>query len=126
MKQILNVGVLAVLLCACSKGDRIVDPNTELPQGILSCETNTQEVCGLWKLEDGRYHAEWLQGSRAYIEIVKFDSDSLVFTRTDYAGPTPNMRATYRGGRDGRSTRDGVATWQNDGLTYSGPWRASW
>ena len=97
-----------------------------LPDQIHSCETNTAQVCGTWTLENGRYRAVWPQGSRAMIEVQHFGTDSVVFTRADYAGPTPQMRARYVGVPSGQTVRSGTVTWMNDGLTFSGRWDASW
>jgi hypothetical protein len=119
----LAILLLSTAVAGCSKSSTVPLP---LPAQIRSCETNTATVCGIWTLENGRYRAEWPQGSRALIEVQHFGADSVVFTRSDYAGPTPQMRARYVGMPAGRVVLNGTVTWSNEGFTFSGRWQADW
>jgi hypothetical protein len=97
---------------------------SSVPRTLHSCETHTATLCADWRLDGGRYLADWTNGSHAEIVINRFDADSIVFTRDDPSGVSAGMHAVYRGAPVGGRVRGGVVTWSRDGLTFSGPWEA--
>jgi hypothetical protein len=96
-----------------------------LPLQIHSCETNTATLCTDWNLVDGKYVADWPQGSHANIVATTFRSDSVVFTRDDPSGTSAGMHAVYRG-VPSNGTVNGIVTWTQNGFSFSGNWQASW
>lgn len=103
-------------------------PRIVLPLVIHECETNTATVCGTWTFDDEHehYRARWTQGSRARIVVLRFDGDSVRFSRYDDGGTSMGMRAEYRGAVKGNGVPHGVVTWTEHGSTWSGRWNATW
>lgn len=122
--------LLAGLVAGCEENPAqpAPDPYPHLPQIIEECETNTAEVCGTWTRirNTNLYNALWSQGSRALITAERFDAGGIVFTREDFAGPTPAMRARYEGELTGNTVVGGMVVWTDRGVTIDGTWHAEW
>jgi hypothetical protein len=98
-----------------------------LPPVINECETNNARICGTWTLSGGQYNAVWSQGTQAVITVVRFDADSVVFTRKDVAGPSVGITARYSAGQNLAGTiRNALVRWTSGATTFGGTWDADW
>jgi hypothetical protein len=97
-----------------------------LPPQMEECETHTARVCGIWTRTAGGFRAMWSQGSVASIEVVRFDSDSVVLLRADPSGSSEGMAAEYRGAIRAPGYVVGTVVWRRLGVTSRGAWVARW
>jgi hypothetical protein len=97
-----------------------------VPAAIIACETNTATLCTTWRFADGRYDAQWDQGSQAVIQVERFDADSVRFARVDPSGSSAGLSAVYRGARGPSGVQNGVVRWTQNGFSFSGTWNAAW
>ncbi len=116
----------ACVAAACSGSPSETQKPVEFPNAVYACETHTGRVCSTWTKTAGGYYARFDQGTEADLTVVRFDADSIVLRRVDRPGPAPYTTATYRAAPTGRTVTNGVVTWTQSGLTFTGPWTAEW
>lgn len=103
------------------------DPLERLPDKVSACESHTGTVCSTWTRTSDGYHAVYDQGTQANLAVERFDADSIVIHRVDrMPNPAPFTTATYRAAPDGRAVRNGVVTFRQSGVVFSGRWQAEW
>jgi hypothetical protein len=111
---------------ACQKDATGPEVRADLPRQIRECETWNATVCGTWTLDGDHYDAEWTDGSRATIHIVKFTSTRVMFVREDLTGQSAGMTAWYDGVVTEDRVQRGVVTWRKDGIEWGNYWQAEW
>ena len=121
----LSTGTVQVLAASVAGAPPVLVTAQGLPSVIHSCETNTATLCANWTWSNGRYVADWSDGSHANIVPTTFRADSVVFTRDDPSGTSVGMHAVYRGIPVSNSV-NGTVTWTQGGFSFSGGWQASW
>jgi hypothetical protein len=122
------VSALAATAAACAVAVRHADEDDgfQAPPRIRECETWTARVCGTWTLDGDHYDAEWEDGSRATIHIVKFTETRAMFVREDVTGKSAGMTAWYDGAVRGDRVVRGRVTWRKDGDEWGNTWEADW
>jgi len=122
----LDVGLAQTLTATVAGVAPLVVSAQGLPPVIHSCETNTATLCADWAWSNGKYTADWSQGSHANIVATTYSPDQVVFTRDDPSGTSVGMHAVYRGVPASHVVNNGVVTWTQGGFSFSGNWQASW
>ena len=76
-------GVAVVAACLVHRTNT---PRDRLPALIRRCETGVEHHCGTWTLVDGAegtYRGTWDQGTRAELQVHRFDGDRMEVSRVD-------------------------------------------
>jgi len=97
-----------------------------IPLTLNECETDKATICGTWTLKQGKYHALWNNSAKAVINIVRFDDETVVFTRHDTTGSSIDLRADYEGKRIKEHRAEGTVNWTWNNNKWSGTWYATW
>jgi len=100
-------------------------PGSSVPQSLDECETYTSEICGTWTMEGSHINAVWNNGAKATLNVEQFDNNGVVITRQDTVGSSAGLTARYEGRLVGNHV-DGSVTWNWNGSTWSGTWKADW
>lgn len=98
---------------------------SSVPQSLDECETYTSEICGMWTLQGDHINAVWNNGAKATLNVEQFDDNGVVITRQDTDGSSAGLTARYEGRPIGNHV-DGSVTWNWNGSTWSGTWKADW
>lgn len=122
----LDVGLAQSLTATVPGVAPLVVSAQGLPPVIHSCETNTATLCADWTWSNGKYTADWSQGSHANIVATTYSPDQVVFTRDDPSGTSVGMHAVYHGVPASHTVNAGVVTWTQGGSSFSGNWQATW
>lgn len=96
-----------------------------VPQSLDECETYTSEICGTWTLHGDHINAVWNNGAKATLDVEQFDNNGVVIIRQDTEGSSAGLTARYEGRPIGNHV-DGSVTWNWNGSTWSGTWKADW
>ena len=100
-------------------------PGSSIPQSLNECETYTSEICGTWTLQGSHINAVWNNGAKATLNVEQFDNNGVVITRQDTVGSSAGLTAQYEGRLIGNHV-EGSVTWNWNGATWSGTWKADW
>lgn len=123
----LDVGLAQSLTATVAGVAPLVVSAQGLPPVIHSCETNTATLCADWMWSNGKYTADWSQGSHANIVATTYSPDQVVFTRDDPSGTSAGMHAVYHAVPASHGVSGGIVTWTPQGsFSFSGNWQASW
>jgi hypothetical protein len=100
-------------------------PSASVPNSLQECETSTSEICGTWTVQGRQINAVWDNGAEATLNVEQFDNNAIVITRQDTAGTSAGLTARYVGIPTGNHVK-GSVTWNWNGNTWSGTWKADW
>ena len=96
-----------------------------IPNSLQECETSTSEICGTWTVQGSQINAVWDNGAEATLNVEQFDNNAVVITRQDTVGTSTGLTARYVGIPTGNHV-GGSVTWNWNGATWSGTWKAHW
>ena len=99
--------------------------SVSIPNSLQECETSTSEICGTWTVQGSQINAVWDNGAEATLNVEQFDNNAVVITRQDTAGTSAGLTARYVGIPTGNHVK-GSVTWNWNGNTWSGTWKAHW
>jgi hypothetical protein len=102
-----------------------LEASSSVPQSMQECETYASEICGTWTLEGSHINAAWNNGATATLNVEQFDNTAVVFIRQDTKGSSAGLTARYVGKRTGNHM-EGSVSWNWNGSTWSGTWKANW
>jgi len=100
-------------------------PSISVPNSLQECETYTSEICGTWTMQESQIKAVWNNGAEATLNVEQFDNNAVVITRQDITGSSAGLTARYEGIPTGNHV-EGSVTWNWNGATWSGTWKADW
>lgn len=91
----------------------------------MNAKRTPSEICGTWTLQGDHINAVWNNGAKATLDVEQFDNNGVVITRKDTEGSSAGLTARYEGRPIGNHV-DGSVTWNWNGSTWSGTWKADW
>jgi len=76
-------------------------------------------------MQESQIKAVWNNGAEATLNVEQFDNNAVVITRQDITGSSAGLTARYEGIPTGNHV-EGSVTWNWNGATWSGTWKADW
>jgi hypothetical protein len=104
---------------------KVQSGTSTVPYSLQECETYTSEICGTWTLQGSHINAVWNNGAKATLNVEQFDNNGVVITHQDTVGTSAGLTARYEGRPIGNHV-EGSVTWNWNGTTWSGTWKADW